>query len=207
MANSTDGITWTGMGRTVFGFRGNGIAFGQNKWVAVGESSAGVINGNSIAMSTDGRNWTGLGRSALDVFGSAVAFSSTQNVWVAVGCCQFSFARSTDGITWSPLGPTGGFSLFANGAYDVAFSALQGRWIAVGSGSSSIASSSDGTGWTGQGLGPFSNNGAAIGVSDVPITTGPGAQGSTPAATTRPARAAKEKFALFFFLLWFVMAL
>jgi hypothetical protein len=189
MANSTDGITWTGMGRSPFSTRAKGIAFGQNKWVAVGETNLAITSGNSIAYSTDGRNWTGLGRSALDVLGSAVAFSSTQNVWVAVGCCQFSFARSTDGITWSPLGPTGGFSLFANGANDVAFSALQGRWIAVGSGSSSIASSSDGTGWTGQGLGPFSNNGAGIGVSDVLITTGPGAQGTTPTTTTRPAGA------------------
>jgi hypothetical protein len=50
LATSTDGITWTGLGTTVFQTRAYGVSYGNGLWVAVGD--------NNIATSPDGIIWT-----------------------------------------------------------------------------------------------------------------------------------------------------
>jgi hypothetical protein len=63
---------------------GNGVTWGNNKWVAVG---AGSINGGTIQNSTDGRNWTSQLATPFEYYGSYVGNSISYNspYYMAVG--------------------------------------------------------------------------------------------------------------------------
>ena len=128
----------------------NGVAFGNNTWVAVG-------SGGKIAYSTDnGRSWTGVPagtaanqtgfRSVTSV--NAVAFAN--NMFIAVGgdgtnAGLAGISYSTDGRTWTAVAspPQGGWNGIAYGG---------GRWVIVGGFAQSvptqIAYSTDGRTWT-----------------------------------------------------------
>ena len=136
IAYSSDGITWTGLGKSIFSNYGNGVAWNGRMWVAVGRGT------NTIAYSSDGIRWTGLGTDIFSIYGNGVAWNG--NTWVAVGNGAVnSIAYSRDGITWSGLGK----SIF-NDCNGVAWNGAM--WIAVGNGdNASIAYSSDGLIWTG----------------------------------------------------------
>ena len=156
-AYSTDGTTWTGLGKPAISTSVLGVAYSENqsRWVAVGSG------GSTLAYSTNGTTWTGL-TSIFSTQGSGVAYSANQDRWVAVGSGTNSFAYSTNGTTWTGLGKLA----FSTQGYGVAYSAFQDRWIAVGSGTNSFAYSTNGTTWTGLGTLAFSTNGYGIAYSE-----------------------------------------
>ena len=112
IAYSSDGITWTGIGTSIFNIEGNGVAYGNGRWVAVGN---GI---NSIAYSSDGITWTGRGISIFSSYGYGVAYGNGR--WVAVGYGTNSIAYSSDGITWT--GSSSGNSVFTTQGFAVAAS-------------------------------------------------------------------------------------
>jgi hypothetical protein len=150
IANSTDnGLTWTGLGNTIFSSGGNaGVAYGSNMWVAVGEGT------NTIATSSDGIHWNGLGNTILNQ-GTGVAYGS--NSWVAVGGgVGNKIVTSSNGIDWNSS--ASGNSIFNDACMGIAWNGSN-LWVAVGGGLDSkgrIATSSDGMNWI------SSNNGSTI---------------------------------------------
>jgi hypothetical protein len=171
-----DGLTWTGIGTTIF-TSGNGIGYNDKIWVGVGNGS------NTIAISSDGINWTGLGTTIFTYNGLNVIWDGNQ--FIAVGSGTNNIATSTDGINWNGLGNIifdgswesiyfngslyvgvgGSFTsntiaysydsliwhglganIFTSYAYDITFNG--NLWIAVGEGLYSIATSPDGIIWT-----------------------------------------------------------
>lgn len=125
------GITWTGLGSSIFSTACYGMVYNPNSgmFVAVGQGT------NSIAYSYNGINWTGLGTTiftqgrCIDYIGGyyiAGAFSGTH-----------SLATSPDGINWTGIGKPlstiiyGIASCRPNPNSSV-------KWVAVGSGSAII---------------------------------------------------------------------
>ena len=148
IAYSYDGITWTGLGKTIFSSIGRGVAWNGTLWVAVGYGT------NSIATSPDGITWTGLGKSPFSFGGYGVAWNGT--LWVAVGGGTNTIATSPDGITWTGLGN----SIFSSYGRGVAWNGT--LWVAVGYGTNTIATSYDGITWTGLGDSIFSTRGYGV---------------------------------------------
>ena len=137
LAYSSDGITWTGLGKTIFGFSAYGVAYNGKMWVAVGNAT------NGIAYSSDGITWTGLGTSLFSI-GLAVAWNG--KMWVAMGAGTNTIAYSSDGITWT--GVVNSLSIFAVLGGNVAWNGT--IWVAFGGNTPfSIAYSTDGITWTG----------------------------------------------------------
>ncbi len=173
VAHSSDGLSWTGLGRTIFSIAGNAVAYSeiQSKWVAMGQGT------NSVAHSSNGMTWTGLGMTLFSGSGEGVAYSMIQDKWVAVGKGVNAIATSRDGVFWT--GVTG-LSIFSSHGLDVAFSVTQGMWVAVGVGTSTIAHSLDGVTWSaiGSSSSIFSTQGQGV-ASFVPSLT-------TPISTTIP---------------------
>jgi len=104
LAYSYDGVSWIGLGLSIFSVSGYDAAFGTNSWVAVGQGT------NSLAVSNDGLTWTGLGTgifsSATSVYWNGVAF-------IATGQGPNTLASSPDGYNWTGLGS----STFTNASY------------------------------------------------------------------------------------------
>jgi hypothetical protein len=150
IAYSDDGITWTGLGSTIFS--GNDVAWNGTRWVAVGQGTT-----NTIAYSSDGITWTGLGITVFSDFGYGIASNKTS--WVAVGSGTNSIAYSNDGLIWTGVTLKTIFSEFGN---RVASNGT--RWVAVGQGpnSNTIAYSNDGITWTGLSMTIFSTYGNAV---------------------------------------------
>jgi hypothetical protein len=135
IAISQNGITWSGLGATIFTENGYDVAWnGSNLWVAVGNGT------NTIATSINGTDWiprSTVGAIFTDGFG--VAYGS--NLWVAVGDGTNTIATSTNGTNWAPLGS----SIFSRGL-GVAYNGSN-LWVAVGEGMNTIATSPNGTDW------------------------------------------------------------
>jgi len=148
IAYSYDGINWTN-GPYPFSV-GYGVHFGDNLFVALGNTTGG----NSILTSTDGVNWTGRGTSIFTAYGTSAYYHD--GLWVAGGVGINCLAYSNDGINWTGLGT----SLMSN-CFKVIYA--DDKWVAVGSGgSNTILTSVDGVNWTGMGY--FnSTNGIAFG--------------------------------------------
>ena len=110
IAYSNDGLTWTGIGATIFTGAGSGIAWNNERWVAVGSG------GPPIAYSTDGISWTSVSTST-SIFssgGNDVCWDGRR--WIAVGeGTANDIATSYDGITW--YGVATSTNLFTTGAY------------------------------------------------------------------------------------------
>ena len=108
IAYSTDGLTWTGIGATIFTSAGNGISWNNERWVAVG------FGGPPIAYSSNGISWTTVSTST-SIFsssGSDVCWDGRR--WIAVGeGTANDIATSYDGITW--YGVATSTSLFTTG--------------------------------------------------------------------------------------------
>jgi hypothetical protein len=138
IATSSDGITWEG--KTANAFRvtgldngGRGVAYGNGKWIAVGNGSSGE---NTISISTDGGNtWAGskiqttTGMSSL----SSIAYGNGR--WVIGGFYGGNgntMATSIDdGVTWSGInGDIQGGTGLNTEVTCVAYG--NGRWGAVG---------------------------------------------------------------------------
>jgi hypothetical protein len=95
IAYSYDGITWIGLGNSIFTM-GNGVAWSGSMWVAVGSGT-----NHSIAYSYNGMTWVGLGKGTFSTQGNNVAWSGS--LWVAVGSGTNSIAYSYDGLVWAGL--------------------------------------------------------------------------------------------------------
>ena len=127
------GMTWTGLGKSIFTTQGNGVAYNGSIWVAVGYGTT-----NTIAYSKDGKNWVGLGNSIISGSGNVVYWNGS--IWLVGGN---TLAYSSDGINWTSV------SLSFNNINSLAWNGS--LWVAVGSaltGNQGIAYSSNGITWT-----------------------------------------------------------
>lgn len=131
---SSDGLIWVRQTFDVFGATGqvNGIAFGNNVWVAVGLDESG---NPAIAWSLDGQSWT-LG-SLGDYIGTCEAVKFGDGIFVVVGAAFIddisngSIATTVDGtvlsqVTVLAFGP----DVSEGGALTVNFDS--GNWIVAG---------------------------------------------------------------------------
>jgi len=134
------GITWTGLGNSIFTVEGNCADWNGTLWVAGGSGT------NTLAYSYDGITWVGLGDIATgpsSTMGPCTSVVWFGTKWVAVDGGG-SVATSTDGITWTGVTGTTGSTLPAymatNGTILIAIP-LQT------SGSTDVAASTDGESW------------------------------------------------------------
>lgn len=109
LAYSYDGISWTGVGESVFNggsVKALDVAWNGKLWIAIG-SNFGInsILDNRIATSTDGINWTGL---KLDFCTDARGISWNGHMWIIVGRGSNNIGYSFDGINW--IGSTSNFT-------------------------------------------------------------------------------------------------
>lgn len=149
-----DGITWSNAGITGdFNGIGEGVAYGNGKWVAVGSNFP--QDSNTIKVSTDGLTWTNATGTLFTSSGNSVAYNGS--LWIAVGSGGNTILKSTNGTSWSPVS-SGQFSSYGKKVF------WDGsRWIALGNGPSSILISTDGNTWSSTGVtGQFSNYGWGI---------------------------------------------
>lgn len=106
------GITWIGLGKSIFSTNGNAVAHNGEMWVAVGSGKD-----NTIAYSTDGLNWIGLGKTIFSTSGNAITYNN--NLWVATGEGTNAIARSSDGKIWTGVTNTSlvsGYSVAGHGS-------------------------------------------------------------------------------------------
>ena len=68
----------TGVSASIF-TTGNGVAWGGNQWVAVGQGT------NTIAYSYDGINWTAVTGVSASIFTIGRGIAWNGSLWVAVG--------------------------------------------------------------------------------------------------------------------------
>ena len=142
IASSTDGNTWTARTPNAM-YSGNGVAYGNGLWVAVG-NNAGNTSIKNVSTSTNGITWSGQNYGGINNI-SKVAYgknSSGNGVWIM--CGQTTIATSPNGTSWTACPSTGGITDVRNVAFgkDGAGADL---WIAVGYNSQkSIVRSTDG---------------------------------------------------------------
>ena len=138
LAYSSDGINWTGLGKSIFSSQANYVDWSGSLWVAVGFQT------NSLAYSYDGINWTGRGTGIFSVGGETVKWNGS--LWVAGGVgTSNTLAYSSDGINWTGLQK----NIFSFCCFDLAWNGSM--WVAAGQGGNVLAYSSDGINWTGLG--------------------------------------------------------
>ena len=151
LATSTDGITWTGRGKSIFSTSANKAAWNGNIWVATGEGTS-----HTLAKSSNGINWTGLGKSTFSTRANGIGWNG--NLWVATGeGAGNTLAWSPDGTNWNGLTKT----TFSTSATSVLWNGY--IWVATGNstvGGNTIASSFDGINWTSQATTTLFSNGA-----------------------------------------------
>lgn len=138
--STDDGVTWNGLGQTIFSITGHKVYNNNNTWIAVGEGTT-----NTLAVSTDGINWTGKGL----IFSNAgYDIHYYGNRWVAVGddisknkCVVYS---EDNGATWTNPNTT----LFDGTGRCVNY--ICGKWYISGETSTSpiLYQSDDGITWT-----------------------------------------------------------
>lgn len=139
---SYNGITWF-ESDAVFSGYGYGVAYGGDKWVAVGYND-GPMN---VKYSYDGIKWTDVSGANTTVYSVAYGKDGDGNpLWLATqnDISGTDLIRSSDGITWANNG-----SLFGGGGgYCIAYNGS--RWVAGGGNGSAIPTiqwSSNGTSW------------------------------------------------------------
>jgi hypothetical protein len=144
-----NGLSWIGLGISVFATQGNGVVWNGTRFVAVGTST------NGVAWSNDGITWnaTALGAGTFTTQGNGVAWNGTR--FVAVGQGTNSVIWSNDGANWNAI--AAGATTFTTQGNGIAWNGT--RWVAVGQGTNTIASSIDGAIWTGQGTTIFGTAG------------------------------------------------
>jgi hypothetical protein len=139
LSYSYDGITWKGLGNSIFAGGCYGVAYNGTIWVAVGYTNT------KFAYSYDGIQWfANTSYNALFTDGMCVMWNGT--LWVAsggAGTCTLAY--SYDGIIWVGIEKTT-FSGYCMGL------ATNGkRWVGVGGGTNTLAYSEDGIKWIGLG--------------------------------------------------------
>lgn len=102
---SQDGKIWTNYSGMYTG-QGNGVAWGKDRFIAVGSFSDGSTN-HTIVWSTGGISWQGLGNGVFSGSGFGIMY---RKVWVAIGTTAANtgvVAYSVDGFTWQTVASTG----------------------------------------------------------------------------------------------------
>jgi ligand-binding sensor protein len=90
------GLTWTGLGNSIFTSQGFAAAWNGTMWVAAGSGT------NGLAYSYDGINWTGLGAITTGPASNSTYFTSVTwdgSAWTAFNGTD-EYATSFDGIHW-----------------------------------------------------------------------------------------------------------
>jgi len=105
LAYSPDGINWTGVPFT-FGSDTlascNGVSWGKDKFVAVGETSSSSATSGIIIYSYDGITWK---TASLTIFTfKGLCVTNNGKIWVAGGEGGNTIAYSSNGINWTGLG-------------------------------------------------------------------------------------------------------
>lgn len=137
------GLTWQGLGKTIFSTACYTIFWNGNIWLVGGTGT------NSLAYSYDGLNFIGLGvETQTNPFLICRNVFYNGSIWVGVGSNSSTgiIAYSYDGINWitasTTIFTTAGFKSYWNGV----------SWISVGSSNfgliGSIAYSNDGISWS-----------------------------------------------------------
>jgi hypothetical protein len=147
LAKSTDGINWTGLGKSVFSTQATGVAWNGNTWIATGQG------GNTLAKSTDnGNTWTGLGSSTFSTQATSVAWNGY--IFAATGQGTNTLATSQNGTNWSGVATnfTKGTGIAWNGYI----------WVATGQGGNNIVFSKNimGNTWISSATPPLFSTGA-----------------------------------------------
>lgn len=96
--SSDGGMTWTGLGNSIFTGEGNCAAWNGTLWVAGGYGT------NALAYSYDGINWVGLGdivTGPASTLGIITSVTWNGSIWVAVAGANDEYATSPDGINWT----------------------------------------------------------------------------------------------------------
>ena len=148
-----NGVTWTGLGVTVFGTSGNGVAWSGARFVAVGTGT------NAVAYSNDGITWTPtvLSATTFVTAGNGIVWNGTR--FVAVGEGTNVVISSPDGISWTnQISPAA--TSFTTRGNAIAYNGT--LHVAMGEGTNTIASSSDGVTWAAGGATTFTTSGKAI---------------------------------------------
>ncbi|MDR1836159.1 MAG: hypothetical protein LBQ89_00705 [Treponema sp.] len=164
IAYSADGVSWTAAGEGKLGtytdaFRNRSsasiyaIAFGNNRWVAVGSY-------DKIAYSADGVSWTAVADSTFSgssLYGIMdIAFGNNRFVAVGDGTSS-TMAYSADGARWTAVtDSTFGTSIISAIGYG------NNRWVAGAGTSRRMAYSANGQSWTAVADGPIPNGTRAI---------------------------------------------
>jgi hypothetical protein len=132
LAYSTNGLSFTGIGTSVFSTSCRAVIYSDQLclWVAVGTGT------NRIAYSEDGVTWTGsaTGNAIITGTGFGVHWSSLQSTFVAGGSTAGGaavLAVSGDGVNW--VQPTTSTFSTMTQFSDITFSTTLNRWLAVGS--------------------------------------------------------------------------
>jgi len=130
---------------------GNHVTYGNNLWVAVGESDSPQ---SSIQYSKDGSNWSTIATGGFKNTGYKVAYAN--NLWVAVGTSdsqQSTIQWSTNGCNWSHAN-YGGFSAnYQAYSFNIGINVTYANnlWVATGRSlnlSNTVLYSSDGSNWS-----------------------------------------------------------
>jgi hypothetical protein len=139
LAWSLNGLTWTGLGKSIFPFICRTILWTGTMFLAAGDDIGSV----RLAYSYDGINWNVLG---ISIF-SSVCYSIEYNgtIFVAGGSGTNTLAYSYDGLNWTGLG----ISIFSDGCLKILWNGT--IFIAGGQGTNTLAWSKDGINWTGLG--------------------------------------------------------
>ena len=133
LAYSNDGLTWQGLGATIFSSEAKTSCWNGSMWVAVGYGT------NSIAYSYCGCFWTGLGTTIFST-GYGVACNSTYFVACGINSSNHVIAYSPNGINWTSINLT---SLSQN----FVFMYWNGSNFIASSNSNGSLMSSDGINW------------------------------------------------------------
>jgi hypothetical protein len=187
---SPDGAAWTVQNNSAAYFL-NGVANGNNRFVAVG-------NDGAIVTSFDGVNWTNCSLTAapgssnsngpppldpMEPYLLAVAFGN--NAFVAVGSGGDIFS-SPDGFTW-----TGQVSGVANPLTGIIWA--DGKFVAVGW-SGAIITSPDGVTWSSQASGTGANLATVAYGNNIFLAAGAGAIVTSPDGVDWSANASTNNF-------------
>jgi hypothetical protein len=102
---SSDGISWSFANSGGFEVAGYGVAYGNNRWVAVGENSNSG-GSNTIKYSLNGADWFDANNGHFYYAGYAVTHNASLNRFIAVGKGRSNTDTvqvSLTGINWTPI--------------------------------------------------------------------------------------------------------
>lgn len=171
MYYSLDGSNWTEVNGDKLAKVGNGVAYGNGRWVAGGGDSNSLASNAYIAVtSTDGQTWASIDLASIYYYyGSGAPVMNTvfygNNTWLLGSAYDYSIGQtilsSSDGLTWQL---TSNSAFHSGGTYGFAYGldgGGRGIFYSVGiqtDYSSPLLYSTDGSNWNFETPGGFFNN-------------------------------------------------